>query len=359
MASINYIFVTLVILLSSIFCSSYSSIVQSRNIKSGIHRRSKIQKNGSFQPSILERNGKKLPVLRSRADQQSIFDQFLKKNPDKLKSMSEKIVGGHNAPRNMAKYLGLVLTFIDGQEYPNACSGVVIGKTRVLTTAHCFGDEDLNMNNVAAVAVLVGLEDLVNDITNDYELLFFAYQVHIEPNYSPRFLKNDIGIITMDMELENGYPIAKIPEKPLAINETVWAAGYGRTASGDGEEGLPDHVQEVELRHRTFQLCKKLEDKRYKAMADRQTMICASSPVIKKGGKDTCGGDSGGPLYKKNEKGQMFVFGLTSWGDLECGRPNRGSWYTKVRRYRKKINRHIKVRDELAKISRNDWTRIF
>lgn len=45
-------------------------------------------------------------------------------------------------------------------------------------------------------------------------------------------------------------------------------------------------------------------------------MICAG--FVKEGGKDSCRGDSGGPLrcyHTKNGKDTLLLIGVVSWGD--------------------------------------------
>lgn len=48
-----------------------------------------------------------------------------------------------------------------------------------------------------------------------------------------------------------------------------------------------------------------------------------------KGGKDTCDGDSGGPLYLRervNGKFRFLLAGITSYGD-GCGLPGKAGFY--------------------------------
>ncbi|XP_041601962.1 kallikrein-13 isoform X3 [Vulpes lagopus] len=54
-------------------------------------------------------------------------------------------------------------------------------------------------------------------------------------------------------------------------------------------------------------------------------MLCAGT---KEGGKDSCEGDSGGPLICNGT-----LHGIISWGDFPCGQPNRPGVYTRVSQY--------------------------
>ena len=61
-------------------------------------------------------------------------------------------------------------------------------------------------------------------------------------------------------------------------------------------------------------------------------IICAGGME----GRDTCIGDSGGPLMKKVEEDYQtnwYLFGITSYGPYKCGSEGRPSIYTKVSAY--------------------------
>lgn len=62
----------------------------------------------------------------------------------------------------------------------------------------------------------------------------------------------------------------------------------------------------------------------------QQSQLCAGS----KEKKDTCHGDSGGPLQiRQSSDYYMYrIIGITSFG-LFCGQPNTPSFYTRISKY--------------------------
>ena len=72
-------------------------------------------------------------------------------------------------------------------------------------------------------------------------------------------------------------------------------------------------------------------------------MMCAGLP---EGGKDACGGDSGGPLLvKRNEDPTWYQIGIVSHG-YGCGLPDSPGIYTIVADYLDWIVDHSDLRRE-------------
>lgn len=73
-------------------------------------------------------------------------------------------------------------------------------------------------------------------------------------------------------------------------------------------------------------------------------MICAG---LLKGGKDACGGDSGGPMACQ-QHGRYYLGGIISWGD-GCAQENRPGVYTRIDHFTPWIQQTIQKLDKNCK----------
>ena len=96
------------------------------------------------------------------------------------------------------------------------------------------------------------------------------------------------------------------------------------------EGPLPSVLQEVSLPIMSNDQC----ERRFRDAGDREHIpnifICAG---YKKGGKDSCEGDSGGPMVVQREDGRFILSGISSWG-LGCAEENRPGVYTRISEFR-------------------------
>jgi len=77
----------------------------------------------------------------------------------------------------------------------------------------------------------------------------------------------------------------------------------------------------------------------YGDVFDKQSMICAGH---EEGGKDTCSGDSGGPLQCLGPSGRWTLAGATSFGGSVCAESKKPGVYTKIAAYLDWIKKYVK-----------------
>ncbi|PNF43461.1 hypothetical protein B7P43_G10804 [Cryptotermes secundus] len=65
-----------------------------------------------------------------------------------------------------------------------------------------------------------------------------------------------------------------------------------------------------------------------------EIFICAG---WKKGGFDSCEGDSGGPMVIQRPDKRWLLAGVISWG-IGCAEPNQPGVYTRISEFREWIN---------------------
>ena len=95
---------------------------------------------------------------------------------------------------------------------------------------------------------------------------------------------------------------------PSQDYDNVYAEVTGWGATLNSTNPYPAILQEVTVRTMSTEQCRE----RYGESKITEQMLCAASP-----GKDSCGGDSGGPLAVLGQDGSYSQIGVVSWG-LGC-----------------------------------------
>ncbi|SMB93594.1 serine protease [Deinococcus hopiensis] len=191
------------------------------------------------------------------------------------------------------------------------CGGTLLSSTWVLTAAHCVEGQSTSSMRVRAG---------INDLTTSGGQLRTASQIIIHPYYSGA---------------ESGYDIALIRVgTAFTMGSTVQTAAL----PGSGAESVLD----VNGKYATVSGWGLTENGTYSNRALREVSIpitptgsdCGSRPgntICGKyyQGKDSCNGDSGGPLAARYNS-KFYVLGIVSYGPAEC----RGyGIYTRVNGY--------------------------
>lgn len=207
---------------------------------------------------------------------------------------------------------------------PVGCAGVIIDKRWVLTAAHC----KMGINNI-----LAGQIDLRKKTSDDQ--LFRVSNRIIHPkskkirhsNFSPVHYDFQLLRLKNDLDLTKSN-IGKIPlatkedaRDYLISGELFKVIGWGATKlSGYGSSKV---LNELEVPFINY--IKSNHRDAYAGVIDPESMLTAG---YMEGGKDSCHGDSGGPLFKMIN-GENKLFGIVSGGKA-CAQKNKPGVYSKV-----------------------------
>ncbi|MFD7437719.1 serine protease [Streptomyces sp. NPDC059861] len=205
------------------------------------------------------------------------------------------------------------------------CGAVAVGRTTVLTAAHCLGEDVLGKppGKVRDLKVIAGRTDLRTDDGQEIPVR----ETWVNPAYDNISNAGDFAVLTLAEELPEKAVIAMAAAGDAAYEAETSATVYGW---GDvtGAGNYPYGLRAARVRVLPDALCDRAypgsDDGAYRADA----MLCAGQRV---GGRDACQGDSGGPLVAQGR-----LVGLVSWGS-GCGRPGSPGVYTRVSDVLKKL----------------------
>jgi len=245
------------------------------------------------------------------------------------KFAGEKLIVGNATKAKLGEipWQASVQIHRNGRTYQ--CGGSVIKPGWVLTAAHCVeivADDELppaqpplvqtNQIDVRTGSIDVesgGLEaepeamflmrDERNAGRNSYDVALLKVRTH--------GLAKPIALETA-ATANNG--------ESLTVGTPLIVSGYGTTNEG----GLSPKLLYVAVGYIRRQTCNSKQKHNGKIDA---TMICAGDDT----GNDSCGGDSGGPLYTAAKPGQPArLIGIVSWGPKDCGNSRFPGVYTQV-----------------------------
>ncbi|MEU9453206.1 serine protease [Streptomyces sp. NPDC048277] len=198
------------------------------------------------------------------------------------------------------------------------CGGVAIGRTTVLTAAHCLADEVIGgpSDRVRDLKVIAGRTDLLSADGQEIPVTV----ARINPHYDAEANTGDFAVLTLARPLPAGA-VVKMAAKGDAgykPGTTAQVTGWG-DVTGGGDYSRRLYAARVHVL--PDEMCRQAypggADGTYRA----DSMVCAGEAV---GGPDACQGDSGGPLVAGGR-----LIGLVSWGS-GCGRPGSPGVYTRV-----------------------------
>ncbi|OMJ19318.1 Trypsin epsilon [Smittium culicis] len=215
-----------------------------------------------------------------------------------------KIINGVAASKGEFPYAAFIYTELE--QGANICAGSLISSNVIVTAAHCLF-QGTTKTDVNSIFVSVGSLNSIKSNKNVHQV----YQTIPHPGYNMYTAQNDIGIIILSGKTnlpESSY--AKIYDLKIENNSSVKAAGWGLTSNTD-DSSIPDTLMSVSLNISSSKECKTFNPN---WLNNNEATVCVAAID----GKDTCYGDSGGPLSFSGDP-SLPLIGVTSFGNSPSG----------------------------------------
>ncbi|MEO1303960.1 MAG: serine protease [Pseudomonadota bacterium] len=242
-----------------------------------------------------------------------------------------QVAGGEDA--NVEEYPFIVSLKIETPSGPAECGGSIVGAGWVLTAAHCVSDSNLHPDHPDFALSPTNITVIRPDpLGRPFGASRQVSDVFVHPEFDWSMLDSDVALLRLST------PFIQNEATPVAIADVILdqafasggecarVAGWGRTDTLNSYNQIisagkvTDQLQDLNLSIVSVNSCRA----RYPDYITPQ-MLCAGDGIE---GKNTCKGDSGGPLIV--DFGALPVqVGVVSWA-YGCAQQDHYSVFARV-----------------------------
>ncbi|XP_075145131.1 serine protease 7 [Haematobia irritans] len=271
----------------------------------------------------------------SDSDYESSSDLLPVPNQCGHQPIGEKIYNGNDTALDEYPWMALLEYRTKKGEMVLNCGGSLINRRYVITAAHCVKGEieqvigPLTRIRLGEYNINEEIDCISGDCNNKVVEVGFE-QVIAHPEYDVRNNNkyHDIALIRLDQEVQYSDFIRPIclplPETRMDITpgELLIVAGWGRTL----EARQSNVKKQLAIPVAASDVCAQKYATKKVSLINSQ--LCAGGEFS----KDSCDGDSGGPLMRQGYKKRWYLEGVVSFGN-RCGLEGWPGVYTRVSDY--------------------------
>jgi len=247
----------------------------------------------------------------------------------------ERMTGEHPArvvngwPADKYEWPWIAALLNNGRQF---CGGSLIDQKHILTAAHCVAH--MSRYDVAALRVRLGDYQIKTEgETDTFESK--AARVVRHKGFSQQTLHTDVAVITLETPVPTNHPhIAPVclpPQGgPSYAGQTATVIGWGSLKENGPQ---PNTLQEVTVKIWDNKVCKETYGNAAPGGIEPH-MLCAGQK-----GKDSCSGDSGGPM-QIGSGSTWTQIGVVSWG-IGCGKSHYPGVYSRITELRNWIDKIV------------------
>ncbi|XP_034243116.1 serine protease filzig [Thrips palmi] len=206
----------------------------------------------------------------------------------------------------------------------NKCGGVLITHKYVVTAAHC------QPGFLASLVAVFGEYDISGELEPKRSVSKNVRRVIVHRQYDAATFENDLALLELESPVSYDthiVPICMPQDNEDFTGRMATVTGWGRLKYGGG---VPSVLQEVQVPVIENSVCQEMFQTSGHAKNIIGSFLCAG---YANGQRDSCEGDSGGPLMVERDDGHWVLVGTVSHG-IKCAAPYLPGVYMRTTFYK-------------------------